>query len=209
MKIQSVIVFKQLATPGDLDTDPGKRAEKLLQKTVKWTEEIYNWTEQEIYEYLHQPDKSGIVYIEYSYQQIGLTQEWYRNISAKIGNAITVRREILLQRLRGSSASPYDRDDIERLIDIAKRPIDTIMLHKYYRLDIYERLNRSITYLVGIDCAITIQYLSLLLYEHAGIVITKFPLVNATAVLITNLSHNLHTFLQAIFFTSLNNKRVD
>lgn len=27
------------------------------------------------------------------------------------------------------------------------------MLHKYYRLDIYERLNRSIPYLVGIDCA--------------------------------------------------------
>ena len=39
-----------------------------------------------------------------------------------------------------------------------------------------------------------------IILETAGIVITKFPLVNATAVLITNLSHNLHTFLQAITF---------
>ena len=141
------------STPGDLDTDPGKRAEGLLAKTVDWTEEIYNWSEKEIDAYIHQKGKSGIVYIEYSYQQIGLTKQWFRNISDKIGNPITVRREILLQRLRGSSASPYDRDDIERLIDIAKKPIDHIMLHKYYKMDIYERLNRSIPYLVGIDCA--------------------------------------------------------
>lgn len=91
--------------------------------------------------------------MEYSYQQIGLTNEWFKYISKKIGNVITVRREILLQRLRGSSNSPYDRDDIDKIIELAKKPIRMVMLNKYYRLDIYEELNRGIPYIVGIDCS--------------------------------------------------------
>lgn len=98
-------------------------------------------------------DKCGIVYIEYSYQQIGLTEEWFDEISKKIGNPMTVRREILLQRIRGSSQSPYPRDDIEAIINKAKRPIETIMLNKYYRLEVYTKLDRRIPYLVGIDCS--------------------------------------------------------
>ena len=91
--------------------------------------------------------------MEYSYTQIGLTNEWFKEISNKIGNMITVRREILLQRLRGSSNSPYDRDDLDKIIELAKRPIKSILLNKYYRLDIYEELNRGIPYIVGIDCS--------------------------------------------------------
>ena len=53
---------------------------------------------------------------------------------------------------------------------------------------------------VGIDCAMTIQYLHPSLYAPAGIVIiSPVPAVNVTAVEIINLSHNLHTFLHAIF----------
>ena len=63
---------------------------------------------------------SGIAYIEYSYQQIGLSQAWFEDISNQIGNKMTVRREILLQRLRGSSASPYNRARIEQIIAISK-----------------------------------------------------------------------------------------
>lgn len=96
---------------------------------------------------------SGIAYIEYSYQQIGLSQAWFEDISNQIGNKMTVRREILLQRLRGSSASPYDRDRIEQIIEMSKKPIKTIMLKKYYRLDVYEDLNRGLPYIVGVDCS--------------------------------------------------------
>lgn len=107
----------------------------------------------EVNKAIRMDDKSGIVYIEYTYQQIGLTEEWFDEISKKIGNPLTVRREILLQRIRGSSQSPYPRDDIEAIINKAKRPIETIMLNKYYRLEVYEKLSHHIPYLVGIDCS--------------------------------------------------------
>lgn len=152
MKIQSK-QFILLATPGDIDTDAGKRSEQLLQKTVKWSEDFYDMEISEIKAILTADGKMGVTYIEYSYKQIGLTEAWFHNIAAKIGNPLTVRREILLQRLRGSNLSPYDRDDIDRIIDLAKRPIETIMLQKYYQLDVYTKLNRNIPYLVGIDCS--------------------------------------------------------
>lgn len=140
-------------TPGDIDTDPGRRGEELLTKTVQWDESFYDKAIEEIEELIFADNKMGVVYIEYQYYQIGLTRDWFDNISHKIGNPLTVRREILLQRLRGSTASPYDRDDIDRIIDLAKRPIRHVLLNTYYRFDIYEEFNRSIPYLVGIDCS--------------------------------------------------------
>lgn len=141
------------STPGDTDTDPGRRGEELLKKCCIWDDSFYNKPIEELERLSFADKKMGVFYMEYSYQQIGLTYEWFKYIAAKIGNMITVRREILLQRLRGSSRSPYDRDDIDKIIELAKKPIRMVMLNKYYRLDIYEELNRGIPYIVGIDCA--------------------------------------------------------
>lgn len=141
------------STPGDTDTDAGRRGEQLLNKTCRWDDSFYDKDIDELRELSQADDRNGIFYMEYSYIQIGLTNEWFKNIANKIGNMITVRREILLQRLRGSSNSPYDRDDLDRIIELAKRPIKSVLLNKYYRLDIYEELNKNIPYIVGIDCS--------------------------------------------------------
>lgn len=141
------------STPGDTDTDAGRRGEILLNKTCRWDDHFYDRDIEDLRELSQADNRNGIFYMEYSYTQIGLTNEWFKAISNKIGNMITVRREILLQRLRGSSNSPYDRDDLDKIIELAKRPIKSILLNKYYRLDIYEELNRGIPYIVGIDCS--------------------------------------------------------
>ena len=61
-----------------------------------------------VMKYVKNNGGNGIVYIEYSYKQIGLTDEWLRDMYNKIANPLVVKREILLQRLRGSSDSPFD-----------------------------------------------------------------------------------------------------
>ena len=42
--------------------------------------------------------------------------KWLRNMYNMISNPLTVKREILLQRLRGSSDSPFEQEDIEYVI---------------------------------------------------------------------------------------------
>lgn len=142
-------------TPGDLDTKQGIEAQEILDKTCKWTEKIYDWTDEQIQAYLDSQgsDCNRIFYIEYQYYQIGLTQEWLRDISAKIGDPLTVRREILLQRLHGSSLSPFPQEDIEFIVETERKPIDELWLLEYFKFDIYKSLNKNTPYLVGVDCS--------------------------------------------------------
>ena len=140
---------------GDLDTKCGMEAQEILDKTAKWTEKLYDMSEQEIDQYIESQgeDCNKILYIEYSYIQIGKTEAWLKNISAKIGDPLVVRREILLQRLHGSSLSPYPQEDIEYIVESGHKPIKEMWLLDYYRFDIYKELQRDIPYLVGVDCS--------------------------------------------------------
>lgn len=142
-------------TPGDLDTKMGQEAQQILDNTVPWTEKMYDWDEKQIQEYVaaRGKDCNKIFYIEYFYYQIGLDNKWLENISAKIGDKLTVRREILLQRLHGSSLSPYEQEDIEYIVECQKQPIDELWLLDYYKFDIYTKLNPKQTYVVAIDCS--------------------------------------------------------
>lgn len=142
-------------TPGDLDTKPGQEAQEVLDKTCPWTEKIYDWTDEEVKTYIASRGKdcNGILYIEYMYYQIGLTQSWLQEISAKIGDPLVVRREILLQRLHGSSLSPFPQDDIEYIVETEHKAIDELWLLEYFKFDIYQALNKNIPYLIGIDCS--------------------------------------------------------
>lgn len=146
-------------TPGDLDTQCGMEAQEILSATVKWTEKMYDMEfdpkndNNEVREYIKNNGTNGIVYIEYSYKQIGLDDEWLRSISDKINNPLVVKREILLQRLRGSSDSPFSQEDIEYITSVMRKPIDELYLLDTFRLDIYEELNKRTPYLVGVDCS--------------------------------------------------------
>lgn len=142
-------------TPGDLSTSPGQQAQSILDNTVKWTEKMYDWTteERDAYIIAQGSDCNKIFYIEYHYYQIGKTEEWLANISAKIGDPLTVRREILLQRLHGNSLSPYPKEDIEYIVQTEHKPISELWLLDYFKFDIYTELNPKKPYLAGVDCS--------------------------------------------------------
>lgn len=136
-----------------MDTACGMEAQLLLEKTVKWTEEMYDWSPERREKYINAGDSNRIVYIEYNYHQIGKTEAWFKAISAKINDPLVVRREILLQRLRGSDTSPYPRDTIDAIIDMEHKPISDFFLQEYFKVQVYEELDKSIPYIVGIDCS--------------------------------------------------------
>ena len=133
----------------------GQEAQELLDKTCPWTEKIYDWNTEEIESYINArgQDCNKIIYIEYHYYQIGLTQKWLQDISAKINDPLTVRREILLQRLHGSSLSPFPQEDIEYIVETQQKPIDELWLLEYFKFDIYKSLNRNTPYIIGVDCS--------------------------------------------------------
>lgn len=140
---------------GDLDTKAGKSAQILLDRTAKWEERLYDMNIDEINNFFEAKgdECNRILYIEYSYVQIGLTHEWFKEMAAGINDNLVVRREILLQRLHGSSLSPYDREDMEAIIELQRKPIDELWINDYYKFDLYAILDKRKAYLIGVDCS--------------------------------------------------------
>jgi hypothetical protein len=75
---------------------------------------------------------------------------------------MAIRREILLQRLRGSTESPIDPEDIEYLISNMKKSDDDLIINNKWRFRLYPHgqgmlygkpkiFDENIPYLIGID----------------------------------------------------------
>lgn len=142
------------STPGDLDTGPGQEALQIIEKTAKWTEQFYDWDKDRIEDYIAKNSGNGIVYIEYQYQQLGDDEEWFRKTcQTLLNNPAKIKREIFLQRMRGSSDSPFDEEELAALQEFKKKPIEEIYIQKMFRLDVYEQLRRDKPYFVGMDCS--------------------------------------------------------
>ncbi|MDE7089670.1 MAG: hypothetical protein K2O54_06080, partial [Prevotella sp.] len=148
------------STPGDPDTRAGQDAEKVLSRMGKWTEALYDKafdpdddSKNDVLKYVKANAENRILYIEYEYKQIGLDDEWLHDMFPKMTDHHTARRELLLQRIRGSSDSPFDRDDIEYLITNAQHPIGELFILEHFKFDIYEELDPSIPYIMGVDCS--------------------------------------------------------
>ena len=112
-----------------------------------------NDDKNEILQYVKNNGTNGIIYIEYSYKQIGLTDKWLHDMYNHIGNPIVVKREILLMRIQGSTQSPWSQEDLEYLKTVERKVIEEIYLQEHFRLDVYKPLNKRIPYIVGIDCS--------------------------------------------------------
>ena len=166
------------STPGNLDTREGKTSYPIIKSMVPWTEKIYDMTEEEIQEYksaykdtYHQDKetaKSGrevldCFYIEYQYFQVRKTYDWVLEQYKLSGDRMAVRREILMQRLRGTTESPFSQEDIEYLISHMIKSTEDILIGKKWRFVLYEHginktvnnelmpFDKNIPYIVGID----------------------------------------------------------
>lgn len=159
-------------TPGNLDTREGRTAAPIIKSMIPWTEKIYDMSPEEIESYIaacteayhaddtikHEREVVRIFYIEYQYYQVRKTHKWVEEQYALSGDKMAIRREILMQRLRGSSNSPIEPEDIEFLISHMQKSTTDIMLNKKWRMITYPHgqnpkhlLDPNIPYLVGVD----------------------------------------------------------
>lgn len=164
-------------TPGNLDTKEGIDSYPIIKSMIPWTEKIYDMTEEELEtyksafkeQYHSGPEKKtrevvNIFYIEYQYYQVRKTYQWVLEQYALSGDKMAIRREILLQRLRGSNRSPISPEDIESLISNMIKSDDDLIINGKWRFRLYDhgqrpnafhacKLDPEIPYLVGIDPA--------------------------------------------------------
>lgn len=164
-------------TPGNLDTREGKTSLPIIQSMIPWTEKIYDMTDEEIANYKsafmedyhnseqkHEREVIDVFYLEYQYYQVRKSYAWVLEQYKLSGDKMAIRREILLQRLRGSNNSPISPEDIEYLISNMKKSDRDLLINGKWRFRLYDHgagfqsgrpkdLDDKIPYLVGIDPA--------------------------------------------------------
>lgn len=148
-----VIHFRSFtSTPGDLDTNAGQEAKEILAETCKWSEKFYDWSRDDLIDYIDVNSGNKIVYIEYSYTQLGEGEDWFVDACQSVqNNPIKIKREILLKRIRGSSQSPFDQIDMDALDGMRGEIKEELWINKLFSLDIYAPLKREHIYFLGID----------------------------------------------------------
>lgn len=139
-------------TCGNLDSRAGRDAAPVIRSMIPWTEKIYDLTRDEIVDYVstfreqYSADETvrkdnrevvNIFYIEYQYWQLRKDHNWVLEQFALSGDKMAIRREVLNQRLRGSTESPIDPEDIEALISNMKKSYDVILLNNRWRMILY------------------------------------------------------------------------
>ena len=166
-----------MKTTGNLDTREGREALPIIKSMIPWTEKIYDMTDAQIAEYKsafkdeyhnseekHTREVIDVFYIEYQYFQLRKTYEWVQEQYRLSGDKMAIRREILLQRLRGSNNSAISPEDIEYLISNMKKSTRELLLCGKWLYKLYDHgaglmmgrpkdLDENIPYLVGIDPA--------------------------------------------------------
>ena len=120
----------------------------------RFSESLYDMSIDEAKNIIEQNSAVKITYIEFSYKQLGKDENWFLETCAKVSNnKIKIRREILLKRIRGSSISPFEAEDLEEIASHQKEPIEEIYINNIWPLYVYEKLNKNVPYIIGVDVA--------------------------------------------------------
>lgn len=147
------------STPGDLsDEKKCQSALKIVEKSVKWDEKFYDEygsNIQALRDMVTVKSAYGVVYIEYSYQQLGYGEAWFRRACQQVGhNVAKIRREILLQRFSGNALSPFSEQDIIEINEGKKKPVHVQTVNKIYELRFYQdpkEIKKNRLHFISID----------------------------------------------------------
>ena len=139
-------------TPGILTTDEGKHANDFRLAATPFQEKWYDKTKQELDEILAANNNSNFVYIRFSYQQLGYSEEWFKNLCKDMGDWTAIMREVLLEWQDSNDDCPFNKEDLDTIKAMLKAPINTILVFGKYPLKIYERIDpvRGVP-IIGVD----------------------------------------------------------
>ena len=177
-KTHGIACMMYASTPGDLETSTGKAAQRMIDKTPQFSEQLYDFTEDELKNYFEgvtQPDEYGnpvqitMLYIEFNYIQLRKDEKWLREQyteAVRNDKMAEYRRGVLLQRFRGGSGAYFKQEDLDYIQNNYREPDYDLFLMKKYHLYTYKHditvpdlnsdtpyFDMSIPYLVGIDVA--------------------------------------------------------
>lgn len=152
------------STPGNIDSRDGQSAEEFIKGNaetgargmLKWDDSMFDMDIHKLYNTVHSAKSyNGIVFVEHTWKQLKKSYAWYEKACEGVRyNPEVIAREINLQRLRGTSRSPFKRTDIMYLISNVLEAKDSVdYSDNLSPIKIYDKINKRTPYLLVVDPA--------------------------------------------------------
>ena len=139
-------------TPGMLATEEGEYCYTAMGNATKFNEGWYDLTYNDIMDIINTNERSTFVYIEYSYQQLGYSEQWFRDLCRNMElDWDAIRREVLLEWSPSVENSPFRKEDLDTIRNLLRAPIGSFMVFNKYTILVYERIDPKHVPIVGVD----------------------------------------------------------
>lgn len=126
--------------------------DKTREYAAQWTDALYDKSPMELMEYLKANSVNRMFYIEFNYKQIGKDEAWYQKQCEMIDfDRIKIKRDICLQRIRGTNDSPFDPEDLDTINSLMRTCISEVLIRKIFSVRFYDKVNKDIPYIIGVD----------------------------------------------------------
>jgi hypothetical protein len=128
-------------TPGFLTTEEGKYAYKIINNATVFNEGWYDLTFYQIMDLINSNKLSTFVHIQFTYQELGYTEEWfYEQCKKQDWEWPLIRREFLLEWSDESENNPFTKEELDTVKKFCKNPKKTFLIFNKYELKIFEEI---------------------------------------------------------------------
>ena len=133
----------------------GREAYATKESATVFSETWYDLTYQQLMQIINANTKSDFVYIKFTYQQLGCSEEWFSEVCKLLKNSWPdIRREILLEWSTGVENSPFAEEDLNAIQGLIRQPISEVYLLGKYRFETYLQADtRTYPPIIGVDVA--------------------------------------------------------
>lgn len=139
-------------TPGFLTTDEGKYAYEFKESATKFSELWYDMPYDVLMNLINANNYSSFVYIRFTYQELGKSEEWFKDQCREMQLKYPdIRREILLEWSAAPENCPFSQEQLDGIRELVKSPISQTLFLGKYLFNIYDRLSLNNPPIIGVD----------------------------------------------------------
>lgn len=135
-------------TPNSIDLPSGQYCKAtIINQAVDFDEKIfYDMPLEQLEKYVDENSENNFVHIEYTWQQLGRTKDWYRRQCRDLNNdRLKIKREVDLEWTLSSDKSPFSEEELE-VVDHYTIPEEQEMY-----MNIFDGGNHKLTLLETVD----------------------------------------------------------
>lgn len=141
-------------TPGDLISEEGQFAYKIMTESIPWAERYYDLNFQQLEELRKSNTNTPFFTVQYTYQQLGRGEDYFKEMVVLLARDwAKIRREILLEWTTVTTDCAFAKEDLDKIKQYCREPIRTLFFGRamQYQFHVYEDIDLRWPPIMGVD----------------------------------------------------------